>query len=73
MLLHPEIQDIIAEKKLTPTLNRTGAVKMVPWDDQWVSFDVATWRLKGNIARGQCIEGFMVWAIPSRTPVFGAS
>ncbi|GJC89959.1 killer toxin subunits alpha/beta [Colletotrichum liriopes] len=64
VLLHPEIQDIIAEKKLTPTLDRDGAVKMVSWDNQWVSFDdVATWRLKGNIARSQCIEGFMVWAM----------
>ena len=64
VLLHPEIQDIIADKKLTPTLDRTGAVKLVHWDDQWVSFDdVATWRLKANIARSQCIEGFMVWAM----------
>lgn len=64
VLLHPEIQDIISEKKLTPALDRNGAVKTVSWGNQWVSFDdVATWRLKGNIARGQCIEGFMVWAM----------
>ncbi|KAH6608262.1 chitinase (class v) [Trichoderma cornu-damae] len=64
VLLHPEIQDIVAEKKLTPVLDRDGAVKTISWGNQWVSFDdVATWRLKGNIARGQCIEGFMVWAM----------
>ena len=27
VLLHPEIQDIIADKKLTPTLDRTGAAR----------------------------------------------
>ncbi|KFY18019.1 hypothetical protein V492_00206 [Pseudogymnoascus sp. VKM F-4246] len=64
VLLHAEIQEIIAEKKLTPVLDRVGAVKTVSWDNQWVSFDdVATWRLKANIARSQCIEGFMVWAM----------
>ncbi|RYO92560.1 hypothetical protein DL766_002359 [Monosporascus sp. MC13-8B] len=64
VLLHPEIQEIIAENKLTPALNREGAVKTVSWGNQWVSFDdVATWRLKANVARSQCIEGFMVWAM----------
>lgn len=64
VLLHAEIQEIIAEKKLTPVLDHVGAVKTVSWDNQWVSFDdVVTWRLKANIARSQCIEGFMVWAM----------
>lgn len=64
VLLHPEVQEIISEKKLTSTLDRTAAVKTVSWNNQWTSFDdVATWRLKGNIARGQCVEGFMVWAM----------
>jgi chitinase len=64
VLLHPEIADIVADKKLTPVPDRTGAVKIVSWDNQWTTFDdAATWRLKGNIARSQCIEGFMVWAM----------
>ncbi|KAL5351063.1 hypothetical protein ACLOAV_004638 [Pseudogymnoascus australis] len=64
VLLHAEIQEIIAEKKLTPVLDRVGAVKTVSWGNQWASFDdVVTWRLKANIARSQCIEGFMVWAM----------
>ncbi|RYP08310.1 hypothetical protein DL765_008852 [Monosporascus sp. GIB2] len=64
VLLHPEIQEIVAENKLTPVLNREGAVKTVSWGNQWVSFDdAATWRLKANVARSQCIEGFMVWAM----------
>ncbi|KAK6193541.1 hypothetical protein LQW54_012346 [Pestalotiopsis sp. IQ-011] len=64
VLLHPEIQDIIKEHNLSPTLYRDAAVKTVSWGDQWVSFDdTATWRLKANLARGQCIPGVMVWAI----------
>ncbi|KAL4723086.1 hypothetical protein ACLX1H_010327 [Fusarium chlamydosporum] len=64
VLLHPEIEDIIKKKKLSPQLDRKAAVKMVSWDNQWASFDdLVTWRLKTNIARSQCIEGFMVWAI----------
>lgn len=64
VLLHPEIQDIIKEKGLKPTLHRDEAVKTVSWGNQWVSFDdIATWRLKGNKLRSQCITGFMVWAI----------
>ncbi|WPJ63608.1 hypothetical protein SMAC4_13660 [Sordaria macrospora] len=64
VLLHAEIQDEIAARKLTPTLHREAAVKSVSWGDQWVSFDdAATWRLKANIIRGQCIPGVMVWAM----------
>jgi chitinase len=64
VLLHAEIQDIIKEKKLTPKLYKDEAVKTIHWDNQWVSFDdVATWRLKGNNIRSQCIKSVMVWAI----------
>ncbi|KAL2211280.1 chitinase [Sarocladium strictum] len=64
VLLHPEIAEIIKEHGLTPQLHRDAAVKTISWGDQWTSFDdVATWRLKANIARSQCITGFMVWAI----------
>lgn len=63
VLLHAEIQDIIKEKGLTPKLYRDATYKAVHWDDQWVSFDdLATWRLKNNIFRSQCISGIMVWA-----------
>jgi chitinase len=64
VLLNPEVQDIIKEKKLTPKAYRTETVKTIHWNNQWASFDdEATWRLKLNIARGQCISGIMVWAI----------
>ncbi|KAF2182131.1 glycoside hydrolase family 18 protein [Zopfia rhizophila CBS 207.26] len=64
VLLHAEIQDIVKEKKLAPKLYRDEAVKAIHWDNQWVSFDdLATWRLKGNSIRSQCIKGVMVWVI----------
>ena len=64
VLLHPEIADEVRTRGLTPTLHREAAVKSVSWGDQWVTFDdAATWRLKANIIRGQCIPGVMVWAM----------
>jgi chitinase len=64
VLLHPEIAEIVAEKKLAPVLDRTGTVKTVSWGNQWTTFDdIVTWRLKANTARSQCIQGFMVWAL----------
>jgi chitinase len=64
VLLHPEIAAVVAEKRLSPVLDRTGMVKTVAWDNQWTTFDdLVTWRLKANAARGQCIQGFMVWAM----------
>ncbi|KAK1622587.1 hypothetical protein BDP81DRAFT_485358 [Colletotrichum phormii] len=64
VLLHPEIADIVSKNNLSPTLHRDAAVKSVSWGDQWTTFDdLATWRLKANIIRGQCIPGVMVWAM----------
>lgn len=64
VLLHAEIQEMIKEHGVTPVMHREAAVKTVSWEDQWVSFDdAATWRLKANQAREQCISGVMVWAI----------
>ncbi|KAI5455806.1 chitinase [Mariannaea sp. PMI_226] len=69
VLLHPEIQDIIKEKKLTPVLDKIAAVKTLSWGNQWTTIDdVVTWRLKGNSLRSQCITGFMVWAMSQDDP-----
>ncbi|KAL0258443.1 hypothetical protein SLS55_005936 [Diplodia seriata] len=63
VLLNPEIQDVIKEEGLTPTVDRTAAVKYIHWGSQWVSYDdEVTWRLKANLAKSQCISGVMVWA-----------
>lgn len=64
VLLHPEIADEVRTRGLVPTLYRDAAVQVVSWGDQWVAFDdAATWRLKANIIRSQCIQGVMVWAM----------
>ncbi|KAF7551416.1 hypothetical protein G7Z17_g5035 [Cylindrodendrum hubeiense] len=64
VLLHPEIQEIVKKKGISPVFDRKAAVKTVSWDNQWTSFDdIATWRLKANLARSQCIESFMIWAL----------
>jgi chitinase len=64
VLLNPEIEDIIAEKRLETKFYREAAYKAVKWDNQWVPFDdKATWNLKAQLARSQCISGVMVWAL----------
>ena len=64
VLLNTEIADIISDKHLTPTLDKTAAVKMITWGDQWTSFDDGdTFKIKGDFAKSQCLGGVMVWAI----------
>ncbi|KAJ5559038.1 CAZyme family GH18 [Penicillium sp. DV-2018c] len=69
ILLNNEIMDIIDEKKLRPKLYKEAAVKVVTWDDQWVSMDDReTLAMKAQFAREQCLSGVMVWAISHDTP-----
>ncbi|KAJ5787585.1 CAZyme family GH18 [Penicillium paradoxum] len=69
ILLNNEIMDIINKKNLTPKLYKDATVKVVTWDDQWVSIDDReTLTLKANFAREQCLSGLMVWAISHDTP-----
>ncbi|OAQ59091.1 chitinase [Purpureocillium lilacinum] len=65
VLLKTEIDDIIDEYGLTPTLDTAAAVKMISWSgNQWVSFDDGdTFKIKGDFAKSQCLGGVMVWAI----------
>ncbi|KAJ5317597.1 CAZyme family GH18 [Penicillium antarcticum] len=74
ILLNNEIKDIINEKNLTPKLYKEAAVKVVTWDDQWISMDdEETFSLKANFAREQCLSGLMVWAISHDTVWAGFS
>ncbi|KAL2811037.1 glycoside hydrolase superfamily [Aspergillus granulosus] len=69
VLLNNEIVDIIREKDLEPVLYKDAAVKVVHWDDQWVSYDDReTLRMKAELARSQCLSGLMVWAISHDVP-----
>lgn len=65
VLLNREIQEIIKSRNLTPKLNEKEGVKTITWDStQWVSFDdEETFKIKGDLARSQCIKNVMVWAV----------
>ena len=58
-----EIETLI-ETGATVTLDEAAAVKMVTWDDNWVSYDDAeTFQTKIDFANRNCLGGTMVWAV----------
>ncbi|KAH8194418.1 hypothetical protein TruAng_011415 [Truncatella angustata] len=64
ILLNSEIQTIMSENDLTPTFYSDAAVKVLTWDNQWVSYDDEdTFKLKGDFAKSQCLGGVLVWAV----------
>ncbi|KAJ5720929.1 glycoside hydrolase family 18 protein [Penicillium malachiteum] len=65
ILFNSEIEALISDQNLTPTLYKDAAVKTITWDgDQWVSYDdEETWKLKADYAKSVCIGGVMVWSI----------
>lgn len=57
-----EIETVISNGA-TVTLNEAAAVKIVTWDDNWVSYDDAeTLKLKIDYANNNCLGGTMIWA-----------
>ncbi|KAJ9194064.1 CAZyme family GH18 [Paecilomyces variotii] len=68
MLMNSEIDQIIADRNLQPTLDVNAAVKLLSWDDQWVTYDdYDTFSIKTDFARSECLGGVMVWAISHDT------
>lgn len=68
ILLNSEIDQIVADKDLTPTFYEDAAAQVLHWDNQWLSYDDAkTLKLKADYARGSCLGGVMVWAISHDT------
>lgn len=64
VLLNSEIDVIVKKKSLTPILHKKEAVKVITWDNQWVSYDDGeTIEIKSEYARKMCLGGLMVWAI----------
>ena len=64
MLMNSEIGDIRALRNISPTLHKDAAVQVLTWDNQWVAYDdAATFQLKAEFARSQCLGGVMVWAV----------
>lgn len=69
ILSNSEIQDVISERKVTPTLIAKDAIKYISWDsDQWVSYDEETLRMKKDYANKLCLGGTMVWALDLDKP-----
>lgn len=68
IMLNSEIDQIITEKNLAPTLYANAAVKVISWDDQWVAYDDdETMALKVEFAKSLCLGRVMVWAISHDT------
>jgi chitinase len=65
ILFNSEIEEIISENGLTPTLYTDAAVKVISWNgDQWVSYDDEdTWKLKADFAKSECLGGVFVWSV----------
>ncbi|EAW20655.1 uncharacterized protein NFIA_030880 [Aspergillus fischeri NRRL 181] len=63
VLLNSEIMDIMSSKQLSAKLYKDAAVKVVHWDDQWVSYDevIETFQMKTDFAREQYLSSVMVW------------
>lgn len=70
ILSNAEIQRIISANNLSPTLDKTAAVKYMSWDsDQWVSYDDSeTYALKLEYANQLCLGGTFVWALDLDDP-----
>lgn len=64
-LSNAEIQRVIAEHDLTPTMDADAMVKWITWDsDQWVSYDDGeTIQMKMNEASKLCLGGVLIWAV----------
>ncbi|OOQ88035.1 hypothetical protein PEBR_14680 [Penicillium brasilianum] len=68
ILMNKEIDDIVSQKDLKPTLDNTAAVQILTWDDQWVTYDdEKTLQLKIEFAQSECLGGVMVWALTHDT------
>ncbi|GAB7324295.1 hypothetical protein MBLNU13_g08263t1 [Cladosporium sp. NU13] len=65
-----EIQDVVSDGKLSPTLDEKAGVKFVAYNEtQWVSFDdEETMRLKQKFANERCLGGTKVWAMDQADP-----
>jgi hypothetical protein len=64
-LSNSEIQRVITEHNLTPTLDAEAAVKWISWDtNQWVSYDDGeTIQMKMAEANKLCLGGVLIWAV----------
>ncbi|KAJ6437875.1 hypothetical protein O9K51_09703 [Purpureocillium lavendulum] len=68
VMLNSEIETIIAQRSVKPTLNKEAAVQVLTFDNNWVTYDDAeTFQMKVDFARSQCLGGVMIWALSHDT------
>jgi chitinase len=59
-----EIKDIVAKRKLSPSLVKPGMYKQIVWDGQWMGYDDEdTFSMKRAWASGKCLGGTMIWSM----------
>ncbi|KAK3937478.1 hypothetical protein QBC46DRAFT_319536 [Diplogelasinospora grovesii] len=63
-LSNAELTDKIKAAGVTPSLDKDAAVEMASVGNWWITYDdEASWQLKLDFARGECLGGVMVWAV----------
>ncbi|KAF2820809.1 glycoside hydrolase [Ophiobolus disseminans] len=68
ILLNSEIDDLVKEHSVTPTLYKKETAKVATWGNQWVAYDdEETLVMKSEHAQTLCLGGLMVWAISHDT------
>ncbi|KAH7124726.1 putative class V chitinase [Dactylonectria macrodidyma] len=69
VLLISEIVDLVKAQGLKATVDKTAAVNIIKYGkNQWATFDnEATFKMKADFARSQCMGGVMVWAVSHGT------
>jgi GH18 family chitinase len=68
ILLNSEIDDLVKEHSVTPTLYKKETAKVATWGNQWVAYDdEETLIMKSEHAQTMCLGGLMVWAISHDT------
>ncbi|KAJ8108265.1 hypothetical protein ONZ43_g6481 [Nemania bipapillata] len=59
-----EIQQLAAEKGLTPRLNTDSYMKELVWGDQWIGYDdEETHAMKRRFANNLCFGGTIAWSV----------
>ncbi|KAF2751189.1 glycoside hydrolase family 18 protein [Sporormia fimetaria CBS 119925] len=63
-LSNEEIRHLINDKELKVEYDQEHQVKVIKWDDQWISYDdFETFEQKKKFANDMCMGGIMVWTV----------
>jgi hypothetical protein len=59
-----EIQDVITQTGIQPTLLQDAMMKQLNWQDQWIGYDdEETVAMKKQFANNMCFGGTMAWSV----------